>query len=341
MGRMIDILRRTDRRPSTTAPASEKPVEGNNHPAAVAEPTAPMREAQPVAPPLEDDDDVPFIEVGGPREPALRLVPAPRPSPGIAVEESGVRVLGFGKQATAPSFPPPPPSRERPEEPRAALLSIQFRPVHAATLGGRGPVAELVTFHQPDHAVSDQYRALAAEISRQLPGAQPRVLIVVGAAEGVGTSTVLLNLAVTLARQDSTVTIVDAHLARPALAESLAMPGAPGLRDVLAGRMPAAWCVQETAHPNLFVLPAGAATPAREDYDVAPILGMLRERGEWLLIDVGPWVESSSTAALAGGCDAVYLVMRQEMLAETAALQESVMRQTGRLRGCVLTAREG
>ena len=63
-------------------------------------------------------------------------------------------------------------------------------------------------------------------------------LLFAGAADDVGTSTVLLNLAVTLARQEATVTVVDAHLARPALADRLGLPPAPGLREVLAGQMP-------------------------------------------------------------------------------------------------------
>ena len=53
-----------------------------------------MSRPDPGSPPLEDDDDVPFIEVGGPREPSLRLVPAtPLPSPGFAGEGPGVRGL--------------------------------------------------------------------------------------------------------------------------------------------------------------------------------------------------------------------------------------------------------
>jgi Mrp family chromosome partitioning ATPase len=336
---MIDILRSGDRRPSANAPVASEPTETETKSQAAQQRSSNDPHQDTVGPLLGDDDDVPFIEVGGPREPALRLVPAPLFSAGVAGDASGARVLGFGKQPTAASTPTPlPETRESGE--KSALLTIRFQPVHAATLSGRGPVAELVAFHQPNHAVSGQYRALAAEISRHLPGSLPRVLLLAGAAEGVGTSTVLLNLAMTLAQQDATVTLVDANLARPALADRLGVPTAPGLREVLAGRMPATWCVHETVQSNLFVMPAGGVATPGDDYDLSPAVAALRDRNAWVVVDAGPWEDSPLVANLVGGCDAVYLVMRQESLAETAALQESVLQQTGRLRGCVLTARE-
>ena len=149
-----------------------------------------------------------------------------------------------------------------------------------------------------------------------------------------------LNLAVTLAKQEVTVTVVDAHVARPALGERLGLPPAPGLREVLAGQMPPAWCLQETVLANLCLLPAGLIGQPREDADEAAIVESLRDRNDCVLIDAGPWADAGLTASLAGGSDAVYLVVRQASAAESTALQDKILQQTGRLRGCVLTARE-
>lgn len=220
------------------------------------------------------------------------------------------------------------------------LLTICFQPVRAAGLGGRGPAAELVAFHEPEHAVSGQYRSLAAEIGRQLPGNSPRVLLFTGAADVVGTSTVLLNLAVTFAQQKMTVTVVDAHIARPVLGERLGLPPAPGLREVLAGQMPPAWCLQETVLANLCLLPAGLLGQPHEGTDVMGIVETLRASNDCVLIDAGPWADAGLAANLAGGSDAVYLVVRQEAAAESTPLQDTILQQTGRLRGCVVTARE-
>jgi Mrp family chromosome partitioning ATPase len=332
---MIDILRTADRRPGPEPTPADEPAEAIEPagPEPDEEVSAVAPDAEP-EPPIEDDDEVPFIEVGGPREPALRLVPAPQPALAVA----GVCDPGPASQGPATEDPVRP--LLRPTEESPGLFTIRFQPVHAARLGGRGPAAEVIAFHQPDHPISVQYRSLAAEIARQLPGSLPRVLLFTGAAGGVGTSTVVLNLAVTLARQDARVTVADAHLSRPALAARLGLPAGPGLREVLAGQMPPAWCVQETAQPNLLVLPAGAAGVPREGAELGAILELLRDRSDCVLLDAGPWGEAAA-ADLAGGCDAVYLVMRQEAAATpaTAELQEEILQQTGRLRGCVLTQR--
>jgi Mrp family chromosome partitioning ATPase len=335
MGRMIDILRTADRRPAANAPTIAGPAEQETA-LEEQEPELPA-EAGPLtpdSPPLEDDDEVPFIEVGGKREPALRLIPPPSPLWGEG--------RGEGSESVAKTLPLTPyasPQREEGGKQSPALLTIRFLPVHAARLGGRGPVAELIAFHEPEHAVSVQYQSLAAEIARQMPGTLPKVLLVVGAAEGVGTSTVLLNLAVTLARQDATVTVVDANLARPALAERLGLPPGPGLREVLAGQMPPAWCLQETVQGNLWVLPAGVGGQPRDGVDAVAIAEKLRERNDCVLIDAGPWTEGGLASRFAGGSDAIYLVMRQESAAtaEMSVLQEEILQRSGRLRGCVLT----
>jgi Mrp family chromosome partitioning ATPase len=346
MGRMIDILRTADRRPGADAPIDDEPVDA-------AEPET-VDDVAVVAltpePPLEDDATVPFIEVGGPREPTLRLVPAPTSNadlPGALAQNLTPRPPSrSGKGENSLESSPPFPLREGGPGGLGAspsnLFTIRFQPVHAARLSGRSPVAELITFHQPDHPVSVQYRSLAAEIARQLPGTSPRVLLFTGSAGGVGTSTVLLNLAITLARQDAKVTVADAHLNRPALAARLGLPAGPGLREVLAGQMPPTWCVQETAHPNLLVLPAGTAGTPREGASLPAILELLRNRSDWVLVDAGPWADGPMAADLSAGGDAVYIVVPQETAAapETAALQDDILQQTGRLRGCVVTFRE-
>jgi Mrp family chromosome partitioning ATPase len=331
MGRMIDILRTADRRPVAEIVPTDEPNESRHD-----EVPTPIAKLAPIAEPaLEDDDGVPFIEVGGPRETSLRLVPAAEPT-----EDRGQRTEDKGQRAeTLPlsSVLGPLSSTDDP----LTLFTIRFHPVHAARLGGRSPVAELIAFHQPDHPISVQYRSLAAEIARQLPGTLPRVLLFTGAAGNVGTSTVLLNLAMTLARQDAKVTVADAHLARPALAARLGLPDGPGLREVLAGQMPPAWCLQETAHPNLLVLPAGTAGQPRDGADLNAILEMLRDRSDCVLLDAGPWGEGAIATDLAAGSDAVYLVLSHEAAGTpaTATLQEEILEQTGRLRGCVLTQR--
>src|SRR5437762_13316734 len=79
MGRMIDILRTADRRPAADVPPVDEPAEPTEPEVDDEVPAAASEITPDPEPPIEDDDDVPYIEVGGPREPALRLIPPPAP----------------------------------------------------------------------------------------------------------------------------------------------------------------------------------------------------------------------------------------------------------------------
>ncbi|MFO0807252.1 MAG: hypothetical protein U0746_01375 [Gemmataceae bacterium] len=287
MGRMVDLLRNGDHRPNGD--------NRNDEPVILSvEPHTDIR----------DSDDVPFIEVGGPRPAA--------PVTTVAVAA----------------------------EPTSGLFTVRFQPFVAGRMAGRGFGSELVAFHQPDHAISVQYRSLVAEIVTQLPGSNPRVLLFAGATEGAGTSTVLLNLAVTLAKQDGArVAVVDGHFARPTLAAKLGIAVGPGLRESLGRHTPVAWSLQETLQPNLLALPAGRSALPRDDAGIATFIEQLRSRCNWVLIDAGVW--DTEAVHLADATDAVYLVARQvdSGTPTTTALQASILETTGRLRGSVLTQR--
>src|SRR4051812_41940917 len=94
MGRMIDILRTADRRPAAEPTAdshatAEVEIDDVDDDAAV-----PDTEIESdLGPPIEDDNDVPYIEVGGGRETNLRLVPAPQSPLAIAATEAGSQAL--------------------------------------------------------------------------------------------------------------------------------------------------------------------------------------------------------------------------------------------------------
>ncbi len=284
MGRMADLLRNGDHRAETT----DEPVILSVDPLPVA----------------ESEENVPFIEVGGPRSPAATKSPIPTVDAGL---------------------------------PRGAF-GIRFVPFAVGKLPGRGFVPELVAYHHPDHAVSVQYRSLVAEVVTQLPGSNPRVLMFAGSMTGSGTTTVLLNLAITLAKQgDTRVAVIDANFTQPAVATKLGIAAGPGLREVLAHNTPLAWGVQDTTQANLAALASGKATTPVEDYSLAPHIEQLRPRYDWVLIDAGVWGDDA--ALMAEGCDAVYLVLPQSdaTKSETSALQAAVLESTGRLRGCVLT----
>jgi Mrp family chromosome partitioning ATPase len=279
-------------------------------------------------------EEVPFVEIGGPNGAVFST--GPKPVPVAASPASAVPV----------SRPEPAP-REFPrlaDAPR--YLSVRFHDLSdrvKAKLPIDGPDAELVALHFPDHPVSGEYRVLRDEIRQQLPEPTPKVLLFTAAASEAGTTTVLLNLAVTLANEvGPRVLVVDANIGKPAVAAKLALKPAPGLAEVLALQVPLAWGLQTTVVPGLQVLAAGAPTgdtPKLLGEDLSRLAGQLRQWYDWVLIDGGVWGAVPDRDASCPAADAVYLVTRESDVDRTefAGLRAWVKELGGLLRGFVTT----
>src|SRR6478672_8959571 len=176
MGRMADLWKTTDRGPTTPLPV----------PGALLnlEPTR--------AHEMAEDDDVPFIEVGGPRPVMQHLEPiAPKstltPIPSSAKPGEGKASIPIISRS-APIMSPRSTIGGTGAAP--AIMTVRFEAIRGSEIIGGGFGTELIAFHQPNHAVSVQYRSLIAEIVTQLPGNKPRLLMFTAAKPGAGATTV-------------------------------------------------------------------------------------------------------------------------------------------------------
>jgi Mrp family chromosome partitioning ATPase len=284
----------------------------------------------------EAEEEMPFIEVGGPHEPGekvLPVMPPPmilKPTPAITPEISVI-------------------SRPSAVKDTGGFMTVRFRavPVEGVSTSSRSRFApELIAFHQPDHAISAQYRDLTTCLLAQTPQQQPRVLLFAGSCAGAGTTTVVLNTAITLARQNlRRVVVLDAHLKRSAVAARLGLQETPGLRDVLAGRMTLEESICSTSLPGLMVLTAGApdAIPSIRLAGEAmrSLLRQVRDQHDLVLVDAACWDGRPEVVALGCACDAVYLCVPEKHQESTEAreLMQIVTEQGATLRGCILTSR--
>lgn len=287
-------------------------------------PAPPSHEAPPAVEHDDDDASIPFIEVGAPA--AKNSARPERASP-------------------LPSILPlnrPEPKRVEPDS-GPLLFRVSFRPLPfvappTQSVAQRFP-KELVSWHHPEHEISGQYRAVLHEIENQLGVTPGKTLLLTAAAAGAGTTSVLLNLALTCARRDlDRVVIVDANFAAPALAQRLGVPASPGMREVLSRSLPLTWAIQETGVPNLTVLTAGEKG-GTASFELWPsVLEHLRQRFDWVLVDTAAWLEGPRLAELAGPCTASYLVLRPNDF-EAPHLDDmmtDVVKGGGHVRGYIL-----
>jgi len=299
--------------------------------------TGAARPAAPVTPEAPDDgvwanEEAPFVEIGGPSGPVFSAAPAATTPPPPKPEPKAEAPRSYPRLAPAPAA--------------TAYLSVRFHDAivpGAPRPGGGGPDSSLVAFHHPDHAISGEYRALRDEIRRQLPDGTPRVVLLAAAAPEAGTTTVLLNLAVTLAGDaGGRVLVLDANATRAAVAARLGLRPTPGLCEVLGHHVPLAWAVQPSAIQNLQVLTAGDAgevKPATLARDLPRLLAQLRQWYDWVLVDGGVWGKMPERDAACPAADAVYLVTREADAdrPEFADVRGRVKELGGVLRGYVAT----
>jgi Mrp family chromosome partitioning ATPase len=306
MGRVLDTLKQNTPRRNAVATTVAKPIT------------------------LEEEESAPFIEVGGKQQPiegSPDVMAVCAPSRPIVAE-------------VAPRLTPVPA-----DEPESAGLTVFFRPITAEPGPARSRFApELVSFHKPEHVLAKQYQALAGNLTQQLPATRSRVLLFTAVHPASGTTTVLLNLAIAVARQGKQrVVAVDANLHQPAIAERLGLPEAPGLAEVLSGAAPLQEVLRESGQPNLLALTAGqtdcVGSGRLSSEAMRAVLRQLRARFDLVVVDAPCWSSRGVLLPLALLCEAVYLVSPEGEAqdAETAVLLRTLTEQGVPVRGHLIT----
>jgi Mrp family chromosome partitioning ATPase len=300
---------------------------------------------------LREPEEAPYIEVGAgkkvegspqvmaakqPSQPPVHP-PQPHVHPPHPPTEKNLAALSREPAASATGAPKGVQLTEPPP------MSIAFEPWPALLVPSRGIAPEVIAFHQPNHAISQQYGALLGKILEGQNGSGTKAILLSGCKPNVGTTTALLNLAVVASVQDRRrVALVDAHLTRPKLALRLGLSVGLGLQEVVAGTAALEPAVMKTPVAGLYLVAARAddnATVGHVSSEAfAWLIGWLKERFDLVLID-GPGIEESAEiGTLAPLCDGMYLVVPQSDTAPPyRAMAQNIGRQGGHLRGLIHT----
>lgn len=310
MGRMLDTLRGTDRSPAA-AKAGDCVVDWS----------------------LPDAEEVPFIEVGGGKK-----------------LEASPKVLAVQHPAQAHQPPHAPTMKTLPaaapvvELASTAPLQVALEPWPAAPASAPVVSRDVVAFHDPDHAATRQYGRLLEQMLAQGDPVECPCLLLAGLRRGLGTTTVLANLAVLAARTTQRRTILVEPLDSRA-ARMLGQEEGPGLHEVLAGSAALDQAARATAIDGLFVLSAGknrAETMPLTGAAAAWLLGWMRQRFDLILLE-GPTLENQEMlGTLAPQADSLYLVAgAEEKHLLPRDLARNLTRQGCRLRGVLNTSLTG
>jgi Mrp family chromosome partitioning ATPase len=316
MGRMLETL---------------KLGEGRRTPLAVSKPA----DAAPVQDCVVDweiGEEVPYVEVGGPNK-KVELSPSLMKHPPQTTPQAphlAVEVVPIAAKPKTLSLIETKP------------MTAAFEPWPVATPTPLGISQEIIAYHQPDHATSKEYAALLETMRGGLKNDAAKVMLLIGLKPHVGTSTVLVNLAVCAAiKQNSRVIVVDANTHRGGLAKKLGHASSGGLLEVMAGNLALEQAIVKTGIAALDLLPGGlaAAKPSPLTGEaMAWLIARLRERFDLIFIDSPSMENAADLTVHVPHADGIYLVLPQgENHLLNKGVAQTISRMGGRLCGLIHT----
>ncbi|WP_020469444.1 P-loop NTPase family protein [Zavarzinella formosa] len=262
-----------------------------------------------------DDNSIPFVEVGDKNTPTA----------GQATQPTGPRLLS---------------PREIPEFTTHQVGFQLLREVHIAPVSPQDLPAKFVTYHQPNHPVSRQYRGLVDGILRQLPEGGCPVLCFTPSVPGTITATTLINLAITRSTDgEGRILIVELVRGSNSTSTALGLPNQPGLREVLARTTPLTLAVNRTTIDGVFLMPAGKVEIGMDESSrLGGVIDQLRARFDWIIVEAPAWGTFPMKEWMQSS-DGVYLITRPEEWdsPQTEFAHQGILDAGGKLRGCVTT----
>ena len=173
---------------------------------------------------------------------------------------------------------------------------------------------------QISFSASEAYKRLRTKLQFSFSDdSNSRVIGISSALTGEGKSLSAINLAYMLSQLDKKVILIDCDMRRPSLAAKLSLEKAPGLSSFLSGQNHIASLIQKCGLPNeedaFDVVAAGRNPPNPIELlssdRMNKMLSLLREKYDYIILDLPPVSEVSDALAVAKVTDGMLMVVRQ------------------------------
>jgi protein-tyrosine kinase len=223
----------------------------------------------------------------------------------------------------------------------ATASSLNSGRVHRLRVSALSPV---FPFDNGHHAAAEQYRIIRTKILHS--SKRSHLIVVSSPSSGDGKTVTSINIAGSLAlKDDSRVLLVDGDLRQPCVSDTLGIPAAPGLAEVLSGAaMLESALVRAEQFPNLFILSAGnpqeSAPELLDSQAWRVFIEQVRARFPNVIFDAPPIGTVADYDLLQLACDAIIVVARPDHSQRAACLNALKMVPREKLLGVVLNCVE-
>lgn len=203
----------------------------------------------------------------------------------------------------------------------------------------------IVTLSAPHSAIAEALRTIRANVLLSSADYPPRVIMMTSSIQGEGKTTMLANLAVTLAQAGHRTLMIDGDLRMAGLSELFKEHTGQhraGLSDLLAGQLPLEQTIHQTAVASLQILPAGTTAPNPAELvgseTMKRLLTGLKERYDFILIDSPPVMAVADALLLSRVVDSVLFVVRSAVTPRLVArdARQKLVHVRARIIGVIL-----
>nr|WP_223876505.1 CpsD/CapB family tyrosine-protein kinase [Companilactobacillus huachuanensis] len=171
----------------------------------------------------------------------------------------------------------------------------------------------LVTYDNPISTISEQFNSIRTNIQFSSVDRNLRSILFTSSAPSEGKSTVSNNVAISWAKQDKRVLLIDADLRRPTIHRTFGVSNHLGLSNFLSGTVDLGTIVQPTMVENLFVITSGPTAPNPSELlgsqRINQLFATLSEEFDCLIFDAPPINSVTDAQVLAAKVDGVVLVV--------------------------------
>jgi capsular exopolysaccharide synthesis family protein len=201
---------------------------------------------------------------------------------------------------------------------------------------------DMISIKNPKSHAAEAFRTLRTNIQFSSLDNEIKAIVVTSTQPGEGKSTVISNLAVTMAQSGKKVLLIDCDLRKPSVHKKLGMSNQDGLTSLLAKEKNLEEVVQPTNINNFYVLTSGPIPP-----NPAELLGSKRMKSfivelqgyfDMILLDAPPVLAVTDAQILSTLCNGVMLVAEYGQAEKHAVVRakEAIDKVGGKILGLVI-----
>lgn len=171
---------------------------------------------------------------------------------------------------------------------------------------------KLITLKNPKSRTAEAFRTLRTNIQFSSLDKELQTIAVTSSGSGEGKSTVIANLAITMAESGKKVILVDCDLRKPSIHKKMGISNALGLTNVLVQDVKKEDCMVKTEVDNLLILTSGPIPPNPAELlgskKMRAFIEALKDEFDLILIDAPPVLAVTDAQILSTVVDGVIFV---------------------------------